>query len=414
MVAMSKLLPAAWLFAAACGSVSVSTDASAPVQLDVTLSSPGAGTVTSTPAGISCGSTCEASFPSGSTVALTAVANSGSTFSGWSGGGCTGTGACIVTLTTATTVTANFNAAMYALTISVDGDGVGAVGSQPGGIDCGSTGTVCSAMYPAGTMVTLTGTAGGGSSFGGWSGTSCMGPGPCTVTLNGPTTVNATFGTPSIYLINDTALHLQRITNLAAPVIVDVGALGSPFAFGDCTWDYANKKMFVVEGRNTQSLYTVNLGTGATTLIGRHGISDMFALAWYPVTGTLYGVGIDNVAGGGQALYTIDETTAAATRIGPTAIYANGLAWDYRRNQMVAGVPGSPFYTIDLATGNATVISGTMGLGNNDAVTYDPGNDKFWQANYDGLVTRFDPASNYAATQLLSAQGVHTCLTYVP
>lgn len=79
--------------------------------LTVAKAGTGAGTVTSSPVGISCGSTCAASFIDGSTVTLTAVATSGSTFGGWSGGGCSGTGTTCTTsaLTAATTVTATFN-----------------------------------------------------------------------------------------------------------------------------------------------------------------------------------------------------------------------------------------------------------------------------------------------------------------
>jgi hypothetical protein len=42
-------------------------------------------------------------------VTLTATANSGSTFAGWQGGGCSGTGTCMITLIADTTVTATFN-----------------------------------------------------------------------------------------------------------------------------------------------------------------------------------------------------------------------------------------------------------------------------------------------------------------
>lgn len=85
--------------------------AAVPTPLTVAKSGTGTGTVTSSPAGINCGSTCSANFNSGSTVTLTAAPTGGSTFSGWSGGGCTGTGACSVTLNSATTVTATFAAA---------------------------------------------------------------------------------------------------------------------------------------------------------------------------------------------------------------------------------------------------------------------------------------------------------------
>ena len=69
----------------------------------------GGGNVTSTPAGINCGSTCSASYNSGTAVTLTAAPTSGSMFAGWSGA-CTGTGTCIVTMTAAQSVTATFTA----------------------------------------------------------------------------------------------------------------------------------------------------------------------------------------------------------------------------------------------------------------------------------------------------------------
>lgn len=51
----------------------------------------GAGKVSSSPAGIDCGSSCSASFYQGTKLTLTAVPDTGSTFAGW-GGACSGTG----------------------------------------------------------------------------------------------------------------------------------------------------------------------------------------------------------------------------------------------------------------------------------------------------------------------------------
>src|SRR5437773_5869435 len=45
----------------------------------------GSGTVTSNPAGITCGGACDATFGDGVTVTLTAAPASGSTFSHWEG-----------------------------------------------------------------------------------------------------------------------------------------------------------------------------------------------------------------------------------------------------------------------------------------------------------------------------------------
>ena len=56
-----------------------------PYTLSVTESGSGAGTVTSSPAGINCGSVCAASFPAGTSVTLTAEPAQGSTFGGWAG-----------------------------------------------------------------------------------------------------------------------------------------------------------------------------------------------------------------------------------------------------------------------------------------------------------------------------------------
>ena len=75
----------------------------------------GSGTVTSIPPGINCGAVCSASYPSGTVVTLTAAAADGSTFAGWSGGGCSGTGTCVFTMSADTSITANFLLKTYAI-----------------------------------------------------------------------------------------------------------------------------------------------------------------------------------------------------------------------------------------------------------------------------------------------------------
>jgi photosystem II stability/assembly factor-like uncharacterized protein len=83
-----------------------------PLNLTVTRTGTGSGTVTSNPAGINCGSTCSASFNSGSSVALTATPASGSTFTGWSGD-CTGRSICTLSVNAAMSVTATFATAPF-------------------------------------------------------------------------------------------------------------------------------------------------------------------------------------------------------------------------------------------------------------------------------------------------------------
>ena len=76
-------------------------------RVNVSKAGNGSGVVTSAPAGIDCGAACNANFTVGTVVTLTAAANVGSTFTGWSGD-CTGGGACQVTMDAARHVTATF------------------------------------------------------------------------------------------------------------------------------------------------------------------------------------------------------------------------------------------------------------------------------------------------------------------
>jgi sugar lactone lactonase YvrE len=160
----------------------------------------GAGTIASAPAGIACGATCAASYATGTMVTLTGTASAGSIFSGWDGGGCSGTGGCVITLTSATTVTATFSAAPLPLTVTVAGAGAGLVTSLPGGIACGAT---CAASYSLGAMVTLTATPDPGSAFVSWSGGGCGSARTCVVSLATPTAVTATFGVAGPFTFGD-------------------------------------------------------------------------------------------------------------------------------------------------------------------------------------------------------------------
>jgi YVTN family beta-propeller protein len=166
-----------------------------PVTLTVAEAGTGAGLVTSNPLGINCSASsnqCAAQFAVGTKVTLTASASGQSTFAGWSGGGCGGTGSCVVTLGANTTVTATFNPPVT-LTAAEAGTGAGQVTSSPAGINCSATSNQCAAQFAAGTQVTLTASASSGSSFTGWSGGVCSGAGTCQLTLSADTTVTATF-----------------------------------------------------------------------------------------------------------------------------------------------------------------------------------------------------------------------------
>ncbi|HET7456053.1 MAG TPA: MBG domain-containing protein [Gemmatimonadaceae bacterium] len=84
------------------------TISAAGFALTVSTSGTGTGAVTSSPAGINCGTTCLANFPAGSSVTLTESPSAGSFFGGWSGA-CSGTATtCSVTMDAAKSVAATF------------------------------------------------------------------------------------------------------------------------------------------------------------------------------------------------------------------------------------------------------------------------------------------------------------------
>ena len=77
-------------------------------DLNVSLAGTGAGSVDA--AGVDCQPDCDASLPEGSQLTLTATPAAGSTFAGWSGGGCSGTGTCVIDFDADKSVTATFTA----------------------------------------------------------------------------------------------------------------------------------------------------------------------------------------------------------------------------------------------------------------------------------------------------------------
>jgi len=76
----------------------------------LTVSKGGIGSGTITGGSINCGSTCtQSNITSGTSITLSAAPQTNSVFAGWSGGGCSGTGNCTVTVNANTAVTATFN-----------------------------------------------------------------------------------------------------------------------------------------------------------------------------------------------------------------------------------------------------------------------------------------------------------------
>jgi alpha-tubulin suppressor-like RCC1 family protein len=158
--------------------------------LAVTRAGAGSGTVTSSPAGINCGTDCSETYDSSSTVTLTATPATGSAFAGWSGCDATSGATCTVTMNTARTVTAIFDLQRFVLTVEKAGLGaaLGTVSSSPSGINCGAD---CYEPYNFDTLVTLT--ASPSLLLTGWTGCDAVSGATCTVRMRSARSVSANF-----------------------------------------------------------------------------------------------------------------------------------------------------------------------------------------------------------------------------
>ena len=175
------------------------TTASPTATYSIALNPSGSnGTILSTPAGINCSviggypsGSCGANFPAGTTVTLTTTPASGGVFTSWNGG-CSGSSTtCTLTMNQNYQLGAIFSSNTYTLTIVKAGTGTGTVISSPAGINCGGSGTTCSATFTKGTIVTLTATPGTNSTFGGHS-SNCLpdtAANPCSVTMDADITI---------------------------------------------------------------------------------------------------------------------------------------------------------------------------------------------------------------------------------
>jgi hypothetical protein len=203
-------------------------------EYDLTVAGAGTGngSVTSDVAGITCTVTagaasgdCTESYQDGTVVTLTATADAGSRFAGWSGA-CTGTAPCQVTLDQARSVTATFEL-QHQLTVAGAGTGNGSVTSDVAGISCtltaGMASDDCDELYDQGTVVTLTATADAGSRFDSWSG-ACSGATTCQVTMDQARSVTATFVLQHELTVDGAGVGSGTVTSDVAGISCTVSA----------------------------------------------------------------------------------------------------------------------------------------------------------------------------------------------
>lgn len=211
----------------------------------------------------------------------------------------------------------------------------------------------------------------------------------------------------SLYSVNDFGsgnqlLKIDPVTLAVTPV----GNLGVGGDFGDLAYDQASNTMYWVDGRGARdSLYTINLSTGAASYIGTHGVGDMFSLGW---DGTnLYAQSTN------QSVYTLNTTTGAATAIGNNSVYPGGYDFNTANNTLVSiEAGGGGIYSIDRTNGSATFLGGNGSVNDSD-IAYDDDRKAYWVIDWSGNLFKYDSTTFVRTTELSSGLGVSSSIEYV-
>jgi hypothetical protein len=244
--------------------------------LNVYKQGQGSGIVQSVAQGVDCGPTCSSEFSLGEEVTLVADPDPGSYFTEW-GGACESGGVappepppwtCQVEVGGIRNVTASFEPPVP-LSVVLQGDGRGRVGSIAAGIDCGA---VCSSGVAPGSEVTFFAAPESGSRFQGWGGACAgigrqppwSGPWTCTTTIERSSTVTAEFLSNSIP--DDATL---AVSSVSGPAIIRRGRTA--------VYLVALKNL----GRKSATGVVIRAtGSGASGLAGKGFVTGLSSATW--------------------------------------------------------------------------------------------------------------------------------------
>lgn len=172
-----------------------------------------------------------------------------------------------------------------------------------------------------------------------------------------------------------------------------IGPVGYETWYGALAYDTGNSTMYMVDGYGNDtttvnsSLYTLNLTTGAATLIGSIGMPHVTGLTYDSANDTLYASTTDS-----KSLLKLNAATGAATQIGSGLGDINVVTYD-SSNNVLYGWAGTQIYSVDPATGATTLLSGSGLSSNNSGMVYDPTSNLLWNLDVTGRMATVDPAS---------------------
>lgn len=174
-------------------------------------------------------------------------------------------------------------------------------------------------------------------------------------------------GDGNLYALNAGNNNLVKVYNNGS--VVNVGPLTNLLSGDTATglsWNRADGKMYAASANSAGTigtLYTVNLSTGALTVVGT--MTGMTLPIWLEIdnSGNAFAADITT-----DKLYSINLATAAATEVGNLGVniaFAQEADFNTSNNVLyMAGYIGggvSNIYTVDTTTGLATVVGPTTG-----------------------------------------------------
>ncbi len=231
---------------------------------------------------------------------------------------------------------------------------------------------------------------------------------PGTFTTIGPNALSLFAGdfdnvnTSFFYALNydDNSLYTIDVATGAGTFIGPITGITAGQSISGMACDKATGTMYVSTTDITNSdIYTINLSTGALTLIGTTGIPGLIEIA-IDGSSTMYGWDIVN-----DASFTINTATGASTELGPLGVdlnYAQGGNWDPVSDiiYVAAYATSGQLMTLDKTTGALTMVGAFSGGSEVDAMAFpggssswlsiDPNNGSLEAGNNDQMTVHFD------------------------
>jgi uncharacterized repeat protein (TIGR02543 family) len=257
-------------------------------EFTLTISLDGSGTVTKNPN--------QATYPYGTVVQLTAVANTGWVFSSWTGSLSGSTNPTSITMNGNKSVTAHFTSNQYTLTITTVGSG--SVTKNPN-----------QATYTYGQVVTLTAIPTTGWSFSSWTGDLTGSQNPKTITMDGNKAVTAHF-TANQYTLTITIDGSGSVTKNPNQATYTYGQVVTLTAVPSTGWVFSSWSGNLTGSTNPASI----------TMNGNKSVIAHFTANQYTLTITTDGSG-SVTKNPNQATYTYGQVVTL------TAIPSTGWAF---------------------------------------------------------------------------------------